>query len=116
MFDFKLNEKGDIIVNKDIEIINECDELAQSVRNIVATRLKEFSLDPAAGTSWDNMLGKSYNKKFLQVDILEAIERQENRITKIDDISITETANRKLIIKILFVYEGQKKEVEVFAR
>lgn len=100
MKDLKLTTAGDIAIEFDeILLVEKESDLTQSLRIILSTRLSEFWLDESLGLNWDNMLGKNFDREYLETDIQTAITEQEKRIKQITKIEIT-TFDRRLVVKL----------------
>ena len=115
MKDFLLDKLGDIVLTNDLTHVNGPEEIAQSVRVILSTRLSEFELEPSLGLMHDNLLGKNLNIDYLKQDISETVLLQESRITSIEAIQIIKLEKRGLHINIKMLAENEEVEVEIIA-
>ena len=113
MKDFLLDETGDIVLTNDLTYLTGPEEIAQSVRVILTTRLNEFELERELGLEQSNLLGKRLNIDYLIQDITDAILSQETRITSLKNLEINKLDNRKLEIKIEMIAENTDIEIEV---
>jgi len=82
---------GDLVVdeNGDIVMVEDDEELAQSVRMVLQTRKGEFFLEPDHGLVFDNLLGKEADLAKAHEDIVEAV-LQEERIASVEDVIFTD--------------------------
>lgn len=111
MKDFLLTKDGDLAAERDIALVTDTAELAQSVYNILSIRAGEFALDKESGLDRENMIGKGFNEEYLKQDISLAILEQEPRVNRIVSISI-ERRERHLLIAIQMISQSDQ-EVEV---
>lgn len=115
MKDLKLDDTGDIsLTNNDLDEVSDDEELEQSIKIILQTRLSEFEPADELGLDPGNMYGKGINKEYLSTDISDAITEQEPRVASITSIQIGEPdEDRNLDIKIEYVkQDGTKNEME----
>lgn len=81
---------GDLVIeNNDLAMVNNDEELIQSVRTTLMTRKGEFFLDPEYGVSYENLLGKGTSEEEARDDIIEALSKDE-RIGSVTDITFNE--------------------------
>lgn len=115
--DLKLNADGDLdIVNGDLNTVNGDDELAQSVKIIVQTRLLEFEPADEMGVDPENMFGKRVSKEYLATDIADAITEQEPRVASVLSVELSDLdSDRTADLKIVYLKredESQQQTLE----
>jgi phage baseplate assembly protein W len=105
---------GDIVIdeNGDIVMVEDDEELAQSVRSILETRKGEFFLEPNHGVSFDNLLGKQANQHEARDDIIEAVS-QEARVAAVTEVVITDDRKTRKRSVNVTVQKEDGTQVEV---
>lgn len=98
----KLLNRDLVIENNDLVMVDEDEELIQSVRATLMTRKGEFFLDPEYGVSYDNLLGKGTSEEEARDDIIEALSKDERigSVTNITFVDNSETRTRKISLTI----------------
>lgn len=94
---------GDLVIdeNGDIVMVEDDEELAQSIRMVLQTRKGEFFLDPDHGLVFDNLLGKEASQDEAHEDIVEAVS-QEERIASVEEVIFNEDRkNRKRSVSLV---------------
>lgn len=86
----KLQDRDLVIENNDLVMIDDDEELIQSVKNTLLTRKGEVFLGSEDGMSYENLLGKGTSQEEARDDIIEALSKDERigsvtNITFIDD-------------------------------
>jgi len=100
MFSPKIVDGDIVIENGNVVMVEDDEDLAQSVEMVLGTRKGEFFLDPDHGLSFDNLLGKQADEFEARDDIIEAIS-QEDRVSAVTDISfIDDRSARKRSVKV----------------
>lgn len=87
---------GDLIIddNGDFVMVEDDEELAQSVTMVLQTRKEEFFLDLDHGLVFDNLVGKEASQDEAYEDILEAVS-QEERIASVDAVSFDDDRKQR---------------------
>ncbi|RAS75251.1 DUF2634 domain-containing protein [Priestia endophytica] len=91
----KLKDGDLVIENNNLIMVEDDEELAQSVKSILQTRKGEFFLDTEHGMSFDNILGKVADQAATRDDIIEAVS-QEERIRSVTDVSFSDDAKTRI--------------------
>lgn len=88
---FKLDETGDLIFDgHDFIVIEDIDEVIQSLQTRLQIRLGEFFLDEFTGLSWDNIFSKPFVEDDCRADIISCLS-QDDRVKSIDSVSFAIT-------------------------
>lgn len=104
---------GDIVIdNGDIVMVEDDEELAQSIQSILQTRKGEFFLEPDHGLSFDNLLGKQANQHEARDDIIEAVS-QEPRVAAVTDVVISDDRKIRKRSVIVTIQKEDGTQVEV---
>ncbi|GAK01517.1 hypothetical protein [Geomicrobium sp. JCM 19055] len=95
-----LDDTGDLVIkNGNITMVDEDQELIQSLRLLLRTNVDEWFLDPSIGLYHAEFRGKRADEEDMTAALEEAIE-QEPRIDRIKSIS--------------FEYDRPRRKVSVF--
>ena len=86
MFGFKEID-GDIVVSGDLEYINDDEDLIQSLKAILSTRLTEFFLDTELGLDLKVITDKTANEQEIELVLVEALH-QDERVEEVRNVSI----------------------------
>lgn len=111
MIDLGLNQDNDLDFENDLSLVEDGQEVKQSLEVILRTRKGEFFADPEMGLEQSSLLGKRYNKEIAATDIFEAIE-QDGRVSDAQIVSMIQTG-RSLDIEIKARSETEMIETEV---
>ena len=88
---FKLNKAGDIEFAEDnnIRIVEDAEELIQSLRILLSTNQGEWFLKPSFGLAYSQILGRKFwNNKTEIRDVIIQTFRQEPRIEEIKSLEV----------------------------
>lgn len=98
MKDLKI-DKGDLIfVSDDLAVVEEADELRQTVYIGMQTNQGEWFLDPDMGIRHAVFVGKKPNVEEMRAEIIRGA-MQDERIQTVDEIEINrDTKNRKVSV------------------
>jgi phage baseplate assembly protein W len=100
-----LNQEGDFVLEQGSFLWVEGDEeLAQSVRVILQTRLGEWFLNLGLGLDRNTILGKNFNEVEAKSSIIEALA-EEPRISGVEEITFTKTG-RELSVSLKLLKEN----------
>jgi len=98
-------QNGDLVIeNNDIAMIDNDEELIQSIKMLLSIRKGESSLDPEVGLSYNNVLGKSANQEEARDDIIEALS-QDDRVASVTDIMFIDDFKNSRTRKISLTIE-----------
>ena len=86
MFGFKEID-GDIVVRWDLEYINDDEDLIQSLKAILSTRLTEFFLDTELGLDLKVITDKTANEQEIELVLVEALH-QDERVEEVKNVKI----------------------------
>lgn len=105
-------ENGDIIFqNGKMQLVNEREEILQSIQNRLKTRKGEYFLDVNYGLDYENIF--SMNEKFIEIERQELAIRecllQDSRVSRVISVDIKHE-EREAIIN--FTIEIQDGEIE----
>ena len=93
-------------------IVEDEQEIAQSLDALLSIRKGEFALDEHVGMEHDNLLGKNVNFDEIRDDIIEALS-QDERVELVDDVAIS-VENRNAVITFnAKLLDGQEVNEEV---
>lgn len=110
-----IDANGDLVMqNGEIQMVEDGEELAQSVESILKTRQGEFFMDTEFGLNCDNLLGKQADQDAAHDDIVEAVA-QEERIATVDSITFTDDRNdrtRTVSLTMTKADDGQTVSIE----
>lgn len=96
-----------------LEIVEELEEIRQSVERILSTRKGEWFLNTEFGLNYDNLLTKQFDRELIELDVREAI-LQEERIDEVINIDIEhDRQDRKVKIKFVARVQSDILEGEV---
>lgn len=109
---FSLDNKGDVIVNKNrIEMVEGSDLIIQKIRQILLTNYGEWWLDKKEGLDQRSIFVKNPNYQLIKDEIRQAINQIDSSLL-VDNIEFVEdSANRHLIINMNI--NGKKLKMEV---
>ncbi|MFP7414370.1 DUF2634 domain-containing protein [Priestia filamentosa] len=91
----KLKDGDLVIEDNNLIMVEDDEELAQSVKSVLQTRKGEFFLDEEHGMSFDNILGKVADQAATRDDIIEAVS-QEERIRSVTDVSFSDNPKTRI--------------------
>lgn len=100
----------DLNANKDLEIVDGVDAVAQTVRNAILLWKGEYQYDVNQGVRWDLILGKPVNRGELD-GILEAAILSVQHVTRVLSINY-EINNRKRTAKVSIEYLNEDNTEE----
>lgn len=121
MIDIRMNESGDLLLEQsDFSLTKDKEDVLQSVRIILGTRLGEFFFDENMGLLRENLHDKPVNLDYVEQDIIEAITTQEPRIDSVDSVLFDfnkNTRNLRIGIKMTDIIgdDIELKEVSIDA-
>lgn len=106
-------EGNDLKLSKETFLVIEDEqEVAQSLKSLLSIRKGEFMLDEHVGMDRENMLGKNVNFDEIRDDIIEALS-QDERVELVDDVAIS-VENRNAVITFnAKLLDGQEVNEEV---
>lgn len=111
MKDFKLDEDGDLIIQKDIVYVTEEEELIQKIRQILGTKKGEWFLNEEEGISYSEILTKNPNMDLVRDSIQDALLQIDERLLIEEfDTSIT---GRKLDIAFTVINQENEEEINL---
>lgn len=110
----KLDASGDIAFEKgDFLMVDEIEEVRQSLYIILSTNKREWFFNPAFGLDFRSVTGKSTDSQ-IRAAVIEAIS-QEERVELIEDLTITkDRQSRRLSVFFrVRIRSGETIESEV---
>ncbi|MBU7568199.1 GPW/gp25 family protein [Weissella sagaensis] len=93
-------------------IIDRSDEVLQSIRIILETKLGEFIGDPELGLDRTDLLEKNFNARYATQAIHDALE-QDNRIGVLSVEVVPDFYKRTALAKLTLTVDGEAKKTEV---
>ena len=112
MRSFKINDSGDLVFDSaELVMVDGVDDIKQSARIIIQTRVGEFFFDENMGLERDNLLGKNLDFEFLKQDITHAILEQEGRIESVVQIGL-EQNGRELKVSVKMTVRNNPELIE----
>lgn len=93
-------------------IVEDEQEVAQSLDALLSIRKGEFVLDEHVGMDHDNLLGKNVNFDEIRDDIIEALS-QDERVELVDDVIISAENRNALITFNAKLIDDQEVSEEV---
>ena len=110
MRDITLSEDGSINFK---DVTTDVDEIMQSIRIILETKLGEFLEDTKLGLDRADLLERSFNERYAIQAIRDAL-KQDDRVETINNIAITaDFHTRKAKVEIDLIVNGNAKTTEV---
>ena len=109
---FSLDDKGDVIVNKNrIEMVEGSNLIIQKIRQILLTNYGEWWLDKKEGLDQRSIVVKNPNYQLIRDEIRQAVNQIDNSLV-VDNIEFAEdSANRHLVIIVNI--NGKELKMEV---
>lgn len=109
---FSLDDKGDVVVNKNrIEMVEGSNLIIQKIRQILLTNYGEWWLDKKEGLDQRSIFVKNPNYQLIRDEIRQAVNQIDNSLV-VDNIEFAEdSANRHLVITMNINGKGLKMEV-----
>ena len=106
-------EGNDLKLTKEtLLVIEDEQEVAQSLNALLNIRKGEFVLDEHVGMERENMLGKNVNLDEIRDDIIEALS-QDERVELVDNVIISvKNRNAKITFNAKLI-DGQEVNEEV---
>lgn len=100
------------MVKESFSVIEDKQEVAQSLNALLSIRKGEFVLDEHVGMERDNMLGKNVNFDEIRDDIIEALS-QDERVDLVNDVTISvDNRNAEVFFNVKLI-DGQELNEEV---
>lgn len=106
---FKLNDKGDVIIENNIQMVDGDELIRQTCQTVLGTNKREWFLNEDEGINFKNILKKKPNfdlirneirKGLLQVDTTFVINEFEWRLhERFLNVSFTATSSSGVIVK-----------------
>ena len=101
-----------VIKDGQFEMIDDIDEICQSIERILTTRKTEFFLNLDHGLEHSEFHNKAFDFETLRFDIIEAIS-QDERVSFVKSVKFNNTSiNRKLSVNIIVVLKALQ-EIEI---
>ena len=109
---FSLDDKGDVIVNKNrIEMVEGSDLIIQKIQQILLTNYGEWWLDKREGLDQRSIFVKNPNYQLIKDEIRQAVNQIDNSLA-VDNIEFADdSANRHLLITMSI--NGKEIKMEV---
>ena len=86
MFSFK-EDNGDLVIKQDLEYINDDEDVLQSLRALLSTRLTEFFLDTELGIDLEPFTDKSASNQERELALVETLYK-DDRVEDVIDVRI----------------------------
>ncbi|KHD86379.1 hypothetical protein NG54_03445 [Heyndrickxia ginsengihumi] len=112
MFSPKILDGDIVIENGDVVMVEDDEELAQSLRIVLGTRKGEFALEPDHGLTFDNILGKQANEFEARDDIIEALS-QDDRVSAVTGITFADDRTKRRRSISISVQKEDGTEIDV---
>lgn len=113
MIDFKVDDKGDLVVDPythDLVLVDGLDEIVQRIKATLRIRYGEMErLAPDWGSDYTNFLGKNYNKELASADISAALTAQVPEVVSVDDVEF-DTQGRSLSLHFVCTVKDDNDE------
>lgn len=93
-------------------VVTQSEEVMQSIRIILETKLGEFIGDPELGLDRTDLLEKNFNARYSTQAIHDALE-QDNRIGVLSVEVVPDFYKRIALAKLTLTVDGEAKETEV---
>ncbi|HJG83864.1 MAG TPA: hypothetical protein K8V21_00385 [Weissella thailandensis] len=93
-------------------VVDKSDEVMQSIRIILETKLGEFIGAPELGLDRTDLIDKEFNARYASQAIHDALG-QDNRIGVISVNVIPDFNKRTTLAKLMLTVDGEAKETEV---
>ena len=106
---------NDLVLAQDFALVSDTDQIAQSAKLILLTRLGDFALEPEFGLDVSNILTKQIVSDYVKRDVEVALVENSEQISGIDNVEITQDRiTRNLTFSFdLLLTTGEKIETEV---
>lgn len=100
MFGFKIDERGDVVIeNNEISIVTDDELLRQKVWSILRTNLKEWYFDWSQGIDFGNLLGKSTNEELVRYEVERGLHQVDATFTITDFAYEVDRAARQATVR-----------------
>ena len=110
MFGFKIDERGDVVIeNNEISIVTDDELLRQKVWSILRTNLKEWFFDWSQGIDFDNLLGKNTNEELVRYEIERGLLQVDSTFTITDFAYSVDRATRTATVTFKAQNESGKE-------
>lgn len=93
---FKLNDKGDVVIDNDIHMVYDNELTRQTVETVLGTKCGEWFLNEEEGLNYDEILVKNPNYDLIQTEVQKGL-LQVNETLWLSDYD-TNLVNRHLTI------------------
>lgn len=92
MKDFRIQE-GDLLLAQDLILVQNIEQIVQSAKIILQTKLGDFCLEPNFGLDWTNLFAKKIVPDYVQKDMQNALTKASKQISGIEAMKLAQ--NRK---------------------
>lgn len=103
---FKLNENGDVVVDKDIQMVHDEELTRQTVEIVLGTKCGEWFLNPNEGLNYQDILVKNPNYDLIQTEVQKGLLQVDESLW----LSEYDTTLEKRHLKIKFTAENDNNE------
>lgn len=72
---FKLDANGDVVIDKDIEIVEDSELVRQTIQTVIATNKGEWQFNKNEGINFNNILVKNPNYEIIKSEIIDGLSQ-----------------------------------------
>lgn len=109
MRDIRLDDTGGLNFKS---VVTQSEEVMQSIRIILETKLGEFIGDPELGLDRTDLMDKNFDARYASQSIHDALG-QDNRVEVISVDVIPDFYRRTATAQLALAVDGEAKETEV---